>query len=95
MSISFDRAPYLVDIDVVQGKRVLRLDKISGNSNAWLGADILSFNSGHWWTHKGSLQGYLFFCLVLLITIEISYIDHYLFFFTLIGVICWFIISEE
>lgn len=58
VSISFYRTPYLVDIDVVQGRRILRLDKISDSSNTWLGADILSFNSGHWWTHKGSLQGW-------------------------------------
>ncbi|KAJ6847106.1 protein PMR5 [Iris pallida] len=58
VSISFYRAPYLVDIDVVQGKRVLRLDDISVNSNIWRGVDVLSFNSGHWWTHKGSMQGW-------------------------------------
>ncbi|KAL2239550.1 protein PMR5 [Sesamum indicum] len=58
VSVSFYRAPYLVDIDVVQGKRVLRLDEIRGNANAWTGVDVLSFNTGHWWTHKGSLQGW-------------------------------------
>ncbi|GJN31149.1 hypothetical protein PR202_gb19511 [Eleusine coracana subsp. coracana] len=36
------RAPYLVDIDEVQGKRVLMLDDVSGNSEAWRGADVLS-----------------------------------------------------
>ena len=58
MVVSFYRAPYLVDIDVMQGKRVLRLDDISENAEAWRGADVLSFNSGHWWTHTGTLQGY-------------------------------------
>ncbi|KAK3003814.1 hypothetical protein RJ639_018958, partial [Escallonia herrerae] len=57
VAVSFYRAPYLVDIDVVQGKRLLRLDDISGNANAWKGVDVLSFNTGHWWTHKGALQG--------------------------------------
>ena len=57
MTISFYKAPYLVDIDVVQGKRVLRLEEISGNANAWRNADVLMFNTGHWWSHKGSLQG--------------------------------------
>ncbi|KAJ8437945.1 hypothetical protein Cgig2_031461 [Carnegiea gigantea] len=58
VAISFYRAPYLVDIDIVQGKRILRLDEISGNGNAWRGVDVLSFNTGHWYTHRGSLQGW-------------------------------------
>ncbi|KAK9126695.1 hypothetical protein Scep_015541 [Stephania cephalantha] len=58
VSISFYRTPYLVDIDVVEGKRVLRLDDISKNSKMWRGVDVLSFNSGHWWSHKGALQGW-------------------------------------
>ncbi|KAL7115528.1 hypothetical protein ACP275_04G188300 [Erythranthe tilingii] len=58
ITVSFYRAPYLVDIDSVQGKRVLRLGEIRGNGNAWTGVDVLSFNTGHWWTHKGALQGW-------------------------------------
>ncbi|KAG5122621.1 hypothetical protein JHK84_040961 [Glycine max] len=51
------RAPYLVDVDVIQGKRILRLEKVDENGDAWRGADVLSFNTGHWWSHQGSLQG--------------------------------------
>ncbi|KAF8396953.1 hypothetical protein HHK36_018589 [Tetracentron sinense] len=40
------------------GKRVLRLEDISGNGNAWRGVDVLSFNSGHWWSHTESLKGW-------------------------------------
>uniref|UniRef100_A0A0A9DRB7 Trichome birefringence-like C-terminal domain-containing protein n=1 Tax=Arundo donax TaxID=35708 RepID=A0A0A9DRB7_ARUDO len=58
VTVSFYRAPYLVDIDVVQGKRVLMLDDIAENAEAWRDADVLSFNSGHWWTHTGTLQGW-------------------------------------
>lgn len=57
VTISFYKAPYLVDLDLVQGKRVLRLDEISGNGNVWRDVDVMSFNTGHWWTHEGSLQG--------------------------------------
>lgn len=58
VSVSFYRAPYLVDIDSMQGRRVLKLDDIRGNANAWRGVDVLSFNTGHWWSHKGGLQGW-------------------------------------
>ncbi|GMI88966.1 TRICHOME BIREFRINGENCE-LIKE 44, POWDERY MILDEW RESISTANT 5 [Hibiscus trionum] len=58
ITMSYFRAPYLVDIDVVQGKKIVKLDDIAGNGNAWRMADVLIFNTGHWWTHVGSLQGW-------------------------------------
>ncbi|KAL1829026.1 hypothetical protein ACET3Z_007438 [Daucus carota] len=58
VAVQFYRAPYLVDIDLVQGKRILKLEDMSKNGGAWKNADVLSFNTGHWWTHKGSLQGW-------------------------------------
>ncbi|KAH9311791.1 hypothetical protein KI387_026826, partial [Taxus chinensis] len=62
VSVSFYRAPYLVDMEsrVVQGQKkvVLRLDSIATNGRAWKGVDVLIFNSGHWWTHTGALQGW-------------------------------------
>ncbi|CAA0410697.1 unnamed protein product [Arabidopsis thaliana] len=58
ITMSFYKAPFLVDIDAVQGKRVLKLDEISGNANAWHDADLLIFNTGHWWSHTGSMQGW-------------------------------------
>ncbi|KAF7833778.1 protein PMR5-like [Senna tora] len=58
VTISFYRAPYLVEIDVVQGKRILKLEDVDGNGDAWRNVDVLSFNTGHWWSHEGSLQGW-------------------------------------
>lgn len=58
VAVSYYRAPYLVDVDEEQGRRVLRLDEISENGNAWKGVDVLLFNTGHWWMHVGSLQGW-------------------------------------
>ncbi|XP_031271065.1 protein PMR5-like [Pistacia vera] len=58
LSVSFYRAPYLVEIDIVKGKRVLKLEDINGNGKYWRAADVLSFNTGHWWSHDGSLQGW-------------------------------------
>ncbi|PRQ34547.1 putative PMR5 domain, PC-Esterase, trichome birefringence-like family [Rosa chinensis] len=58
VTLQYYRAPYLVDIDMMEGKRVLRLEDISENSNAWRSADVLSFNTGHWWSHTGGLQGW-------------------------------------
>jgi len=57
VNISFHRVPYLVDIDVVQGKRILRLDEADKNGDTWKNVDVLVFNTGHWWSHQGSLQG--------------------------------------
>ena len=57
MTLSFYRSPYLVDVVVMGGKRVLKLDKVDGNGEAWKNADVLSFDTGHWWSHQGSLQG--------------------------------------
>lgn len=57
--MSYYKAPYLVDIEIENGKRVLKLEEISMNGNAWVGADVISFNTGHWWSHTGSLQGFV------------------------------------
>ncbi|KAG4974771.1 hypothetical protein JHK87_031592 [Glycine soja] len=51
VTISFYRAPYLVEIDVVQGKRILRLEEVDGNGDVWRSVDVLSFNTGHWWDY--------------------------------------------
>ncbi|KAK4762689.1 hypothetical protein SAY86_008457 [Trapa natans] len=58
LTVSFYKAPYLVDIDAVQGKKVLKLDDLTNNAAMWKAMDVLSFNTGHWWAHQGSEQGW-------------------------------------
>ena len=52
-SIEFCWAPFLVELKKEQGKkRVLHLDLIEENAKYWRGADVLVFDSAHWWTHS-------------------------------------------
>lgn len=57
VTVSFQWAPYLVDMvsRVIGGQQkvVLQLDSVGLNGRWWMGADILVFESGHWWGHTG------------------------------------------
>ncbi|XP_014510592.1 protein trichome birefringence-like 38 [Vigna radiata var. radiata] len=57
VTIELYRTPYLVDIVREEVGRVLTLDSIQAG-NAWIGMDMLIFNSWHWWTHTGNSQGW-------------------------------------
>lgn len=35
----------------------LRIDTIDRSSSRWRGADILVFNSAHWWSHHKTKSG--------------------------------------
>ncbi|KAE9613567.1 hypothetical protein Lal_00016301 [Lupinus albus] len=59
VTIQLYRTPYLVDIVHENVGRVLNLDSIQAG-NAWIGTDMLIFNSWHWWTHTGNSQGWDF-----------------------------------
>jgi hypothetical protein len=38
----------------------LSIDRIDKTSNRWKRADILVFNTGHWWAHGKTARGYGF-----------------------------------
>ncbi|KAH9292448.1 hypothetical protein KI387_042365 [Taxus chinensis] len=54
-SVEFFWAPFLVEQDSInvgnKSKAILRLDAIEKHGAYWRDADILVFNSAHWWTH--------------------------------------------
>ncbi|KAF3335942.1 protein trichome birefringence-like 4 [Carex littledalei] len=61
-SIEFFRSPFLVqpwEMKDSSGHKweTLRLDKVDNSSEKYRDADIIVFNSGHWWTHEKTSKG--------------------------------------
>lgn len=46
-------------------KETLRIDMVEQSFDTYKDADVLMFNTGNWWTHEKTSQGYVntfFFC---------------------------------
>ncbi|KAL7000542.1 hypothetical protein U1Q18_001693 [Sarracenia purpurea var. burkii] len=61
-SVEFHWSPFLVQLDTneANGTKVLSLDKLAASSRRWRGADIMVFNTGHWWVHGRKLKAWDF-----------------------------------
>ncbi|RWV84917.1 hypothetical protein GW17_00053336 [Ensete ventricosum] len=58
-SVEFFWSPFLVELKEREDHaKVLRVDQLPGSANRWLGADVMVFNTGHWWTHRGKMRAW-------------------------------------
>ncbi|KAG8366092.1 hypothetical protein BUALT_Bualt17G0040000 [Buddleja alternifolia] len=60
-SVDFVSSPFLVKESSFKGKNgsfeTLRLDLMDGTTSMYHDADVLIFNTGHWWTHEKTSRG--------------------------------------
>jgi len=48
----------------------LRIDAIDHGSSRWRGADVLVFNTAHWWSHSKTKAGLALFFILLFLGLE-------------------------
>lgn len=60
-SVDFVSSPFLVRQSTFKGKNgsfeTLRLDLMDKTTSMYSDADIVIFNTGHWWTHEKTSRG--------------------------------------
>ncbi|KAL8506315.1 hypothetical protein ACS0TY_017253 [Phlomoides rotata] len=56
VTLMYLRNAVIVDIVTENGSRVLKLDSVAASSRQWLQADILIFDTWHWWLYTGRKQ---------------------------------------
>lgn len=60
-SVDFVSSPFLVRQSAFKGKNgsfeTLRLDLMEKTTSMYSDADIIIFNTGHWWTHEKTSRG--------------------------------------
>ena len=59
--MDFVNAPFLCKESSFEGikgtSETLRLDEMDGSTLTYHDADIIVFNTGHWWTHEKTSKG--------------------------------------
>ncbi|KAM3301967.1 protein trichome birefringence-like 42 [Capsicum chacoense] len=58
VTVEFYWNPFLVQLDSKNAPKILRLETLDLSCLHWQGADIMVFNTGHWWLHRGKFKAW-------------------------------------